>query len=230
MSQGPNIARQNGVYKTIKQRVPAGSIVQPNAYLRLHQPAVNGRQRYIFPIQKNVGNSAIHERKLDQNDSFVATHLGFYLMAEDPTTPGVGVLQTYPNPVTFPAESNNVITAHLETFYNGSLYAKVDDKVFSDGMLLAPTRKVGTTQGAPAIASITAAFQNEKEGWDGIIEISPMLTLDGSKKTEIAIDVPAFSGQQVQYVTAPAKTTLVLILYGFLATGASNIGQIDITQ
>lgn len=222
----PNAQRQNAVFRTIQAKAP-NSIIQPGAFLRSEVLLQSGQSRYAFNLGKNVGNPRATERRLDQNDAFIATHIALMLLAENPATPGVGVLQTFPNPVAFVAEANNVNPAHLENIYNGSLSIKVDDKVYSDGLLLAPCRVVNTTQQRAGATADGANAYSEKKGWDGFIELSPTITFDGSRKNEVYLDIPVWNGQQAQYVTAATRIYAVLIQYGYLATGASNVGQLS---
>lgn len=191
--------------------------VQPG-YLRVAVLADGSKSSYDIVTKKDVGISYIHDRKLDQNDSFVITDLGFYLLCEDPTKPGTGLLQTYPNNQVFAAEANNVTPAHLNVFYNGSYKIKVKETVYEEAFPLNKMLCVRTTQQA------SASTFSERFGKDGTAELTPDITLNGSEKNEITLNVPTFQGIQIQYVTAATRIYAVFYAYGFLISGGSRLG------
>ncbi|MEO5681454.1 MAG: hypothetical protein ABIQ88_02370 [Chitinophagaceae bacterium] len=196
------------------------SKVQPS-YLRIATLLDPSKSTYDFLVRKDVGGSLAHDVKLDQNDSFVMSKMGIMLLGEDPTKPGTGLLQSYPNNLVFAAEAGNVSPLHLNTLYNGSIKVKVDDRVFAEAIPTNPMFAARTTQQASA-TTFSERFLD-----DGLIELTPDITLNGSKKNEITLKVPTFAGLQVQYITAATRIYAVFYAKGFLIIGGSNLGGLS---
>lgn len=211
--------RWGKIANEVKSR--AGNKIVSPSFLRLEVLAENAKGQYSFSVKKDVGTAFPTEKKLDINDAFVIVDMGFYLSRENVLTPGVSVLQTYPNVIYFPAEAGNVTNEHLESFYNGSARIKVNDTTFIEGIDTQSSRVVRTTQ------QTAATNESERLTGDGLQQLPRTITLLGSDKNEIELNVPSFSGQQVQYVTAPEKVRLVLFCKGFLITGGSNLGNLQ---
>lgn len=194
--------------------------VQPS-YLRVALLTDGSKSEYQFPIKKDSGVSLIHDKKLDQNDSFVVTDIGQFLLAENPATPGVGLLQTYPNNLNFVAVANEVAPLHLNVFYNGYYKVKVGETVFVEAL---PTNKmlcVRTTQQS------AATNFSERFSKDGTVEINPDVTLNGSGKNEITLTVPTFASMQIQHITAATRIYTVFYAYGFLIAGGGSLGRMS---
>jgi hypothetical protein len=214
--------RDRAILNKIRQRVEAKGVsadrVQPS-FLRVAMLADASKSTYEFNIKKDQGTSLAHDRKLDINDSFVITDLGVMLLGENPATPGVGLLQSYPNNTVFAAEASTVTPAHLNIFYNGSYRVKVGDTVYAESIPTNNMLCVRTTQ-----QSASGNF-SERLGRDGTVALNPDITLHGSAKNEITLNVPTFSGLQIQYITATTRIYPVFIAYGFLVSGGSKVGS-----
>lgn len=214
--------RDRQILNRIRQKVVAKGIaaekVQPS-YLRVPFLTAAEKSEYLFPIRKD-SNSVLPGNYLDQNDSFVITDLGMMLQAEAPATPGISLLQTYPNNQVFVAAVGEVNPLHLNIFYNGKYKVKVDDTVYADAIPTNNMLCVRTTQQA------SATTFSERFGKDGTVPLTPDITLDGSRKNEITLTVPTFPGLQVQHTTAATRISVVFYAYGFLITGGSNLGNL----
>jgi hypothetical protein len=203
----------------VRNGIPADK-VQPSK-LRVAMLVDASKSSYEFNIKKDQGTSLIHDRKLDINDSFVATDLGMMLLGEDPAKPGTGLLQTFPNNTVFAAETSNVTPLHLNIFYNGGYKIKVGDTVYAEHIPTEDMLCVRTTQ-----QSASSNF-SERFLKDGTVPLTPDITLGGSSKNEITLNVPTFSGLQLQYVTAATRIYVVFVAYGFLITGGSKLGSMS---
>ncbi len=216
--------RERSILKRVRTWASKNGIdpskVQPS-YLRVAVLADPSKSTYEFNIRKDVGVSLLHDRKLDQNDAFVVSKIGQMLLGEDPTKPGTGLLQTYPNNLVFAAEAANVNPLHLNIFYNGEYKLKVDDRVFVEALPTNPMLVARTTQQA------SATTFSERFLEDGTIDLTPDVTLNGSKKNEITLKVPTFGGLQIQYVTAATRIYTVFYVRGFLVVGGSNLGSLN---
>lgn len=211
LSRVRTIAEQKGV---------DASKVQPS-FLRVAVLLDPSKSAYDFVIRKDVGGSLVHDVKLDQNDAFVMSKMGILLLGENPATPGSGLLQTYPNNLVFPLQAAEVNPLHLNTIYNGSVKIKVDDRTFAEAIPTNPMLAVRTTQQASA-STFSERFLD-----DGLIELTPDITLNGSKKNEITLKVPTFTGLQIQYVTPTTRIYAVFYAKGFLIIGGSNVGALS---
>lgn len=216
--------RDRAILNRLRKSVTAKGIsvdkVQPS-FLRVAMLADASKSSYEFSTKKDTGISLLHDKKLDQNDAFVITNLGFVLLGENPATPGVGLLQTYPNNQVFAAEAGNVNPLHLNIFYNGSYRIKVKETVYAEAI---PTNQMlcaRTTQQASA-TTFSERFQQ-----DGTVHLTPDIQLNGSEKNEITLNVPTFAGLQIQYVTAATRIYAVFYAYGFLISGGSNLGTLS---
>lgn len=225
--------RDRAIYTGLRKKAP-DNIITPS-FIRLEQTLSSGQGQYNFQIGKNVGNPSATEVRLDLNDAFVATRLGIYLFNDDPDLPGKAALQTYPSPVEFPAETNNVNPAHLEALYNGFLRVKVADVVYAETMATRKFRVVRTQQAAAAVAAgensgapvYPAAPQkiNEAFGYDGLMDLTPQFIFQGQAKNELTLYVPTNSTQQVQYKTATTRIKVAWYMEGFLITQGSALGS-----
>lgn len=225
--------RDRAIYEGLRRKAP-NNIITPS-FIRLEQEMVSGKGVYSFEIQKNVGNPSATEIRLDINDAFMATKIGIYLMKKDATLPGKSILQTWPSPVVFDAETNNVDPADLETVYNGFLRVKVADVVYSENMATRKFRVVRDQQAAPAVAAgvdtTTPVYPaipqkiNESHGFDGLQDLTPQFTFQGQAKNQLELHVPANSTQEVQYKTATDRITLVWYMEGYLITQGSALGS-----
>jgi hypothetical protein len=224
------MSRQVGILNTVKQRIATSGLSafpQPS-YLRIEQQIVSGQSQYSFNIKNDSGVSAT-ENKLDQNDAFVVSKVGIALFKEAVvsgvrTQPGTGVLQYYPNATVFAAEAGNLDPAQLENFWNSNLEVKVADTVYFDSLWMKPSRTVRTTQQS------SATNKSEAFLYDGLFDIDPIITFQGSRKNDIVLQLPNFNGAQQQYVTANERVFVTLLFWGILITGGSNLGRIDYNQ
>jgi hypothetical protein len=216
--------RDRGILARIRKNVANKNIaadkVQPS-FLRIAVLADPSKSQYDFNVRKDVGTSLVHDQKLDQNDAFVVTKLGMMLLGETPANPGTGLLQTYPNNIVFAAEAGNVTPAHLNIFYNGKYKIKVDDRVYAESIPTNPMLTVRTTQQSAA-GNFSERFTD-----DGTVELTPDITLNGSKKNEITLTVPTFAGLQIQYAVATTRIYAVFYAKGFLVIGGSDVGTIS---
>jgi len=173
------------------------------------------KKNYSFNLKK-LKTKPITEKKLNEQDAFLVAKVGLFLINEDPATPGISVPQSYPNPIIFPDEANNMLSAHLEHIYNGTLYIKVGDTIYVPGKPLYNCRVVNTAQKSGTVA------HSEKLPGDGFVNMTPQVMLKGFSNNDIRVRVPGHGSHKVQYVTATTRVKMALILEGFIVTGAGT--------
>ena len=216
--------RNRAILNKLRQRAMANGVsadkVQPG-FLRVAMLCDAAKSTYEFNIKKDQGTSLAHDRKLDINDSFVVTDLGMMLLSESPATPGVGLLQTYPNNTVFAAVAGEITPAHYNIFYNGNYRVKVGDTVYTEAIPTNDMLCIRTTQQS------AAGNFSERFGKDGTIQLTPDITLNGSAKNEITLNVPTFAGLQIQHTTAATRNYVVFFAYGFLISGGSKVGSMS---
>lgn len=228
-----DVAFEHSVFKSIKQKKGFDTkIVQPS-FLQLELLAQSGNPAYAFALLQNNSNPAQRnsEIRLNQNDAFVAMKAGLFLKTEDPAKPGQGLLTSYGSPLLFPTVSSYVLNQDVDALFNSNLYSKVGDTVYLQNMDMRECRKVGTSQKATAATNQNGIAYDEQDGWDGLIDVEPIITFDGGMKNDVVLNVPKYPGQLVQVqnggTAGTASIYLVLKFWGFLVTGGSGIGQIN---
>lgn len=213
-----SVSRDAAVYNRLKQDdAYPNNIVSPST-IRMEAYLVNGKAEYEFFTRK-LGNESSTERKLNEQDAFRLTDVGIFLMQEPTAVAGIGVLQTYPNPIMFPNETGFAQTLHLEHIYNGDLVVKIGDTTYVPGMSVRDCRVVGTAQQTNASTN-----RSERHPGEGFVSFTPQFTLRGRENNSLKLVVPANSNQKVESDSANSgyKIKVVMILKGFVITGAGT--------
>lgn len=189
----------------LKNPAYAGKTIAPSS-LRLEATIRNNQSQYFFVLNRDDNNQYPTERRLDRNDRFVITKMSLGLIYQDiANRKGNAVLQTYPTPGIFGVQAPD-----LELFYNSYLKLTVNNDVLIEGLNTRCFRHVAQTQ-----KTVAGVVENSNTGLDGMREIIPGFTLDGSVKTEISLTAPVHTGAIIQSATAGFENRLVLLLEGF---------------
>lgn len=188
------------------------------SYIRMEAYLVNGKAEYEFS-HRILGNESSTERKLNDQDGFLITDVGIFLLAESTAVAGIGVLQTYPSVAQFADEAGYLQNAHLEHIYNGYVTAKIGDTTWLPDLPIADCRVVNTAQ-----QSAVATNDSEKHAGDGFVGCQPQYFLKGRENNSLKLVVPANSAQKVESNsgTSLIKTKVVMFLQGYKVTGAGN--------
>lgn len=203
--------RDRQIYNSLVKKYP-GQIISPD-YLRIEQDLTNTKGSYVFPIETTSGQGLL-ERKLDRNDIFVITSLGIFLLAEVDTTPGAGVLQTYPNQTVFPAAAG-FNPDHLEAIYNGKLSLKVQSKMNIEGMSMLHFRYVPETQ--QSAAGNKSQYSVDRAAYP----LGSLIALKGTMNVEVKVEFNTFANIQIAAVAANTKHKIVFMPFGYLIKGAA---------
>lgn len=172
------------------------------SYLRVDVALKTGKNLYNFNVEQNDSLDSDVERKLDQNDEFIMTHLGIYILEQDDDEVGKGVLQTYPNAAAFAGMPAGDV-GDLETVYQGELSIKVGNVVFLPNFTTNLFRVVPQTQqgtvtssfvNAAAADVISTQPNSEIESTDGLFPIRPTIRISGQGSNEIQVVLPNFTG------------------------------------
>jgi hypothetical protein len=209
-------SRKAAMVKALRAAYPTNPVIADDQ-IRMEVYLRSGEGSYKFSL-KETGNSGKTERRLNDQDAFRVMEYGLFLMKESTTVPGIGVLETYPNPTSFAAESI-FKPEHLEHVYGGHLEIKVGDTLWGTGVPVQGCRVVNTGQ------QQNATTRSETRSGDGFIDATPQYTFKGSENNAIELKVPADVAQKIEsdFATSGYKTKLVLILKGFKVTGAGSV-------
>lgn len=183
-----------------------------NSYLRQSQVIQNNVSQYKFGLVSQQNNFSLPDQFLKVTDGFYAYALGFFLMKEVDADTGTGVLQTYPNATVFGAQAGD-----LEVFYNGSYSIQINQTVVVQDAPMKMHRVANTTLQS---ASNTLS---ESHVDDGFVELEPNLKLAGTQKIEIAVNIPTFSGIDIESGVGGTSYKLVCMPLGFSLPNGSSI-------
>lgn len=208
-----NSERNRNIYNALKKELEQYGIVPTPAILRQSVVITNTKDNYIFEFNKDTDTGA--DINLKREDDFVITDLGVYLLREPTAEAGTGVLQTYVNATNFPAASG-FSPEDLNVFYNGTLETRRDKQTDYEKF---PTLAF---QFIPQFQQSASTNKSQKNAFDGVVSLDPLVRFKGNAKNKITITVPIFGGIEVASVTAGVDHKLVVIPYGYLISGLNK--------
>lgn len=186
----------------------AGQTVLTRSYIRLEQPIVAGQNLINFPVLKNSTNNGnairSNEVRLNQQDTFFASDVAFYITKASSATATNFVPDTYPNAVTFPTGAST-----LYNLYNGYLNISVNESVIMPRYPMSNFLKVYQTQ-------LTAATNSPIDQFDplDVVFWEPMLNFVGTNNTIINVVMQ-------NAVTPDANTYGIFVFHGALAQNST---------
>ncbi len=185
------------------------------SYLRLETQLINGVNTIKFLTYAGDSASVLPtERRLDRNDKFAITRLGFFLLKQ-PDGKSNGELCAYPNYTQFATAG---LAADLESIYHGKLNITIGGKRIVNGLDMQRFRKVSQTQQS------AATNYDMSNLYDKLTPITPNLNIDGSANNEIEVIYPSHAAWAGGTAPATFKHYLVMYAHGFLITqGSGNI-------
>jgi hypothetical protein len=211
-------------FEQLKASYPNNVISQ--SYLRQAQPLTNGQGAYQYSlVNPQGGNTPLPNKLLNVTDLFLMTRLGFYLLKQVTTSGVVEVgafeLQTYPNPTYFPAVAGPPAfnPQDLEVIYNGNFSLTVNNILLINAGSMKRFRVVPQTQQSATIA------KSEIDLSDALVPVVPYPVLVGTQSIQLQVNVPVFTGMEIQSVTAGTEYQLVCYAEGFLVAQGSAVGQ-----
>lgn len=220
MSQiGQRLVFQNSKNAIQRAGLNAGNAVLSQSYLRMEVPLVAGVTNYTFDIlvNENTNPQYVTQNKLNLQDAFVLSNLGFFLAvpATSATNESAFQLLSYPNQVAF--TGTNDVAA--QTIYNGQMQLTVNQRTIITSWDLARHYKANQTQQLVARAASTP-FSNIDQfngDSDGFSVVEPNVVLVGSKKNILQVVLP--SG----LASIEANSRLVCVMRGILAQNVTSV-------
>lgn len=186
-------------YKTILDkysRVGKANVRLTQSTLFLSKPISATSTVYNFDVLESQTQTLQgDEIRLNLNDEFIVTQLGFYLQASvlsKGADTGAKVLFTYA-----PFEQNSASAGAINNFWNGAFQIAVNNIIYLDKYDLKKSMYVPRTQmnGFNLITGIPATIPSVDFSKDGMYATEPLITLSGAKKNNLTITLPtAISG------------------------------------
>lgn len=193
------------------KRLGKQSVRLTQSTLFLTKPINPNSTSYNFDVlETQTATLQPDEIRLNLNDEFIITTLGMYLVATartaDGAAPKTGVkLFTYT-----PGELDNTSAIGLENFYAGQLQISVNNIVYLDKWDSRKHEYVPRTQFANLVAApgAQATQPNVEMSKNAMFPIEPLLTLSGSKKNQIILNLPtAITGATFAWTDDKGATT-----------------------
>ncbi|MFZ4741661.1 MAG: hypothetical protein ACOYLE_10910 [Bacteroidales bacterium] len=209
-------ARDRAIFNFAKSKYP-GYNPAPS-FLRV-EATLNTNNTYSFRFQ-NVDTVGKTERKLDRNDVFVMSNIALLLSAQNSTTIGTEILQSYPNALIFTGNSGADATS-LETIYAGKTQLKIADRIELEAFPNLYFRNVPTLQKRALTTSVEGAIADSSFNVkDCMYELPSLIDLQGSDDATLTVDFPALTGTAL---TPGSNITYRLVFFatGFLLKGAA---------
>jgi hypothetical protein len=181
--------------------------------LRLEQPQVSTSTQYLFPVLSNIQNQAAAfntEIRLNIQDSFVPTHVGFFPVLPGSSTDTTFKLLTYPNPAIF------TNATQMQAFYNGSMSIMINNVQYTQKWDLWRHWQTNQTQQTTALGANSPEDQFMGSD-DGFYPMQPFILLIGSQNIQVNINLP------VAPTAVDANSRLVLMFRGILAQNSTVV-------
>lgn len=175
------------------QKVNKGNVRLTQSSLFLSKPISATTTVYNFDVLESQTQTLQgDEIRLNLNDEFVITQIGFYLQASildalgAPT--GAKVLLSYA-----PFEQNSVQASRINNYYNGAFQIAVNNIVYLDKYDTMKSKYIPQTQFAN-FSALTGAPSSQPMidfAKDGLYNTEPLLTLSGAKKNSLTLTLPS---------------------------------------
>lgn len=196
-------------------------VVLSQSYLRLEVALSTSITNYQFPVLVNDVSSSnttsfATEQRLNLQDSFVISSLGFFVAAPSSSTAVDFQLATYPNPYIF---STTNAASSLFNWYNSSLTLTVNNRQIVPAYDLYRHYSVPQQQGGNAYTTAqTQAFRDQQDGGEsGFYPIEPAWVLVGSKQNTLQVQLPS------AMAAIQTHSRAILILRGHLAQNSTPV-------
>jgi hypothetical protein len=218
---GQRLAFQNASNAVKRAGQSPANAVLSQSYLRLETGLIAGNTQYKFDVLVNENTQTTNfntQLKLNLQDSFIVSQIGFFLAAPSSATATDFRLLTYPNKTAFgtPGTLNSIYNGYMSLTINQrtiipnwDLYKHLDVPQTQQNMV---TATFATTAGA----GLLAEDMNKADDF-GFFPCEPNIVLVGSKKNDLTVTIP--SG--LSAVTANSR--LVCIFRGILAQNTTSV-------
>ncbi len=222
---GQRLAFQNASNAVKRAGQSPANAVLSQSYLRLETGLVAGNTQYKFDILVNENTQTTNfntQLKLNLQDSFIVSQIGFFLATPSSNTATNYRLLTYPNKTAFNTAGS---AAACNSIYNGYMSLTINQRTIIPNWDLYKHLDVPTTQQNMITGSFIASplgtlADDENNASDfGFFPCEPNIVLVGSKKNDLTVTLP--SGIPAGAVHPDSR--LVCIFRGILAQNTTSV-------
>lgn len=204
-NQQANAWQPNPKYQAVWDPVSAFRLTQST--VRMEQPLSTQTNRYTFPILNNIQNQGQQfntEIRLAQQNTFVPTHIGFFLGYPSSTT------DTTFKPYAYPNQFVSAQPVQEQAVYNGQLTIMIQNVQYLQNWDLWRHWKANQTQQTAALGagSPQDEFSGADDGW---YPMQPFVLMIGSQDIQININIP------VTPTAVTENARLILMFRGVLS-------------
>jgi hypothetical protein len=182
-------------FKTILEKyskIGKGNVRLTQSTLFLTRPISATSTVYNFDVlESQTQTLQADEIRLNLNDEFIITQLGFYLQASIldrlGANTGAKVLLPYA-----PFEQNSTEASKINNFWNGAFQIAVNNIIYLDKYDVKKSMYVPRTQFANfnAVSGQPSTMPSVIFAKDGMFGTEPLLTLSGAKKNNLTLTIP----------------------------------------
>ena len=195
-------------------KVNKGNVRLTQSTLFLTKPISPTTTVYNFDVLESQTQTLQgDEIRLNLNDEYIITAMGFYLQAsvldDRGQATGVKVLLSYA-----PFEQNSTEASKINNFWNGAFQISVNNIVYLDKYDTLKSKYVPRTQFAnySALTGTPSTQPNIQFSKDGLYGAEPLLTLSGAKKNALTLTLPSAISQATFSVTDNSGTVYRLLV------------------
>ena len=211
---GQRLVYQNAKNAMVRAGINPEKAILTQSYLRFEVPLTTTQTQYTFDTLVNENNNPNYttQQKLNLQDAFVTSDIGFFLAApsDSTLTNNTFQLMTYPNKVIM--STAGAATAAYG-IYNGTMQLTVNQRVFIPNWDLYRHYSVPQTQDSAA----TDVIDQQEGSASGFYPAEPNIVLIGSKKNILSVNLTAALG------TIQPNSRLVCIFRGILAQNVTPV-------
>lgn len=215
-----------GIIKKKYHELGKGKVRLTQSTLILVKPINAQTTNYAFDVLESQNQGVLPEEiRLNLNDEFVVTDLGYYLKGSFSSRSGSQKFKLF---TAAPMELSEVFIQCADA-WAGQLKINVNNVNFIDRWDLTKHNKINQQQYSPFITPMGSSLAQQANDQDGMFPVSPMITLSGAKKNEINVILPyAINGAGANILMADDSEKydikidqLCIITRGFLAQNAA---------
>jgi hypothetical protein len=173
-------------------KVNKGNVRLTQSTLFLSKPISATTTVYNFDVLESQTQTLQgDEIRLNLNDEYIITSMGFYLQASIldslGTNTGAKILLPYA-----PFEQDSVNASKINNFWNGAFQISVNNIVYLDKYDVLKSKYIPRTQFANfnAVTGTPSTQPNIQFSKDGLYGAEPLLTLSGAKKNALTLTLP----------------------------------------
>ncbi len=222
---GARLAFENARKAAAKAGLSMNQAVLSQSFLRFEVGLVQGTTNYKFDTLTNENTQTTNwntQTKLNLQDSFVCSEIGFFLAVPTSSTDTAFSLLTYPNPTVLTAANY----AAYKTIYNGQMQLNVNQKTIITNWDLSRHLYAQETQQnaitgtyastvAPAILNSTDSIDLSSHGF---VPVEPNFVLVGSKKNDLSVNLPG-----VGLTAVTANSRLICVMRGIMLQNSTSV-------